>query len=381
MSACLRAISYDQAHPAESRSPHRQCRPDRARRGDSRYRGGPDQRPEIHGSRISRRGGRKSDPVSEGHLEFARAAPSRSTKAPSTPRPIANRPAPGPNSMANNSEHKKPSSRPDIATLGGLLLAAGGILGGLLIEGGKLTDIAQITALMIVLGGTIGAVMVTTPLKTLIRAAKYLGTVFFEKSEEPQQVIEEIIAYATKARKNSIISLEADLDKHRRSVSAQGDFAERGRHGSAGAAQDDGAGSGSAAAQRRSGGQGLRSRRRLRAHHRHHRRGAGPDPGDEASGEHRGSGPRNRRRVCGHRVRRRLRESVLPAGRQQNQSAPARNAAHQGTDAGRRLQHRGRHEPQADSHQAGALSPRVEAPAPQKANAPRGGPRGGRLQG
>jgi chemotaxis protein MotA len=109
--------------------------------------------------------------------------------------------------MAN----KKPSSRPDIATLGGLLLAAVCILGGLMIEGGKLTDIAQITALMIVLGGTLGAVMVTTPLKTLIRAAKYLGNVFFEHAEDPQQVIEEIIAYATKARKNSIISLEADL--------------------------------------------------------------------------------------------------------------------------------------------------------------------------
>ncbi|HTW66614.1 MAG TPA: flagellar motor protein [Bryobacteraceae bacterium] len=109
--------------------------------------------------------------------------------------------------MAN----KRPSTRPDIATLGGLLLAAGSILGGLMIEGGKLTDVAQITALMIVLGGTIGAVMVTTPLKTLLRAVKYLGSVFFEDEESPHQVIEEIIAYATKARKNSIMSLEADL--------------------------------------------------------------------------------------------------------------------------------------------------------------------------
>src|SRR3984885_6829742 len=109
--------------------------------------------------------------------------------------------------MAN----KKPSSRPDIATLGGLALAGGCILGGLVIEGGKLTDIAQVTALMIVLGGTVGAVMVTTPWKTLIRAFKYLGNVFFEQPEDPQQVIEEIIAYATKARKNSIISLESDL--------------------------------------------------------------------------------------------------------------------------------------------------------------------------
>ena len=114
--------------------------------------------------------------------------------------------------MAANGDQKKPSTRPDIATLGGLLLAAGAIFGGLILEGGKLTDITQITALMIVLGGTVGAVMVTTPLKTLTRAAKYLGNVFFEKQEEPQQVIEEIISYATKARKNSIISLESDLD-------------------------------------------------------------------------------------------------------------------------------------------------------------------------
>ncbi len=106
---------------------------------------------------------------------------------------------------------KKSSTRPDIATLGGLLLAAGGILGGLVIEGGKLTDIAQVTALMIVLGGTLGAVMVTTPLKSLVKAAKCLGSVFFEHAQSPQQIIDEVISYATKARKNSIISLESDL--------------------------------------------------------------------------------------------------------------------------------------------------------------------------
>jgi len=103
------------------------------------------------------------------------------------------------------SKPKKASTRPDIATLGGMLLAAGGILGGLVLEGGKLTDIAQVTALMIVLGGTIGAVMVTTPLRTLIKAAKCLGSVFFEHSQEPALMIEEIISYATKARRYSII--------------------------------------------------------------------------------------------------------------------------------------------------------------------------------
>jgi chemotaxis protein MotA len=110
----------------------------------------------------------------------------------------------------STSKSKKPS-RPDFATFGGLLLAAAGILGGLLLEGGKISDVAQKTAFMIVLGGTLGAVMVTTPMSTLIRAFKCLGYVFFEQSQSPEDSIDEIIGYATKARKNSIISLENDL--------------------------------------------------------------------------------------------------------------------------------------------------------------------------
>lgn len=106
---------------------------------------------------------------------------------------------------------RKVSSRPDFATLAGLALAGAGIVGGLLLDGGKLTDIAQVTALLIVLGGTLGAVMVTTPLATLIRAAKCLGNVFFERAQSPHEVIDEIISYATKARKNSLMSLESDL--------------------------------------------------------------------------------------------------------------------------------------------------------------------------
>ena len=58
----------------------------------------------------------------------------------------------------------KPKSRPDFATLGGLVLSFGGILGGLLLEGGNIRDVAQITALMIVLGGTLGAVLVASVL-------------------------------------------------------------------------------------------------------------------------------------------------------------------------------------------------------------------------
>lgn len=117
--------------------------------------------------------------------------------------------------MADNSAgiEKKGGVKPDLATIAGLVIALGGILGGLVLEGGRITDIAQITAAMIVLGGTIGAVMITTPLRVLIGAGKRLGSVFLEHSHSPAEVIEEIIGYAAKARRNSIVSLESDLPK------------------------------------------------------------------------------------------------------------------------------------------------------------------------
>jgi chemotaxis protein MotA len=103
--------------------------------------------------------------------------------------------------------------KPDLATVLGLLVAIGGILGGLLLEGGEVADVAQITAAMIVVGGTLGAVMITTPMSTLMGAAGKLKLVLFDDSKPPDDLIETIIEAATKARKSGVVSLEEDLDK------------------------------------------------------------------------------------------------------------------------------------------------------------------------
>ena len=100
--------------------------------------------------------------------------------------------------------------RPDFATLGGIVLAFGGIVGGLIMEGGKLKDISQFTAAIIVLGGTCGAVMVSTPMGTLLGAARRLVHVILDKTEPPDAVIEELIGYAASARRNGLVSLEDD---------------------------------------------------------------------------------------------------------------------------------------------------------------------------
>ncbi|HEV2445942.1 MAG TPA: hypothetical protein VGS58_08475, partial [Candidatus Sulfopaludibacter sp.] len=49
---------------------------------------------------------------------------------------------------------KAAGARPDFATVAGILVAFGGILGGLVMEGGRIKDVSQITAAFIVLGGT-----------------------------------------------------------------------------------------------------------------------------------------------------------------------------------------------------------------------------------
>ena len=102
------------------------------------------------------------------------------------------------------------STRPDFATIGGLVLALGGIVAGLLMEGGKLQDVAQVTSALIVLGGTLGAVMITTPLPVLRRAAKQLSSVILGKVPATNDVLDDIIGYATQARRNGIVSLEEE---------------------------------------------------------------------------------------------------------------------------------------------------------------------------
>lgn len=111
---------------------------------------------------------------------------------------------------AKGGKAKKSGSRPDLATIAGIVLAFGGIIGGLILEGGRIQDVSQFTAALIVLGGTFGAVMVSTPIGTLKGAIRRLMDVFLDKTQPPDSAIEDIIVYATKARKSGLIALEDD---------------------------------------------------------------------------------------------------------------------------------------------------------------------------
>ena len=101
----------------------------------------------------------------------------------------------------------------DKSSVAGIAIGIGGILAGLILEGGKVAQILQPTAALIVFGGTLGAVMLQFPLRVIAAAFRHLGRVFMDKSKDPQVLIGELVAYAHKARKEGIISLDNELKR------------------------------------------------------------------------------------------------------------------------------------------------------------------------
>jgi chemotaxis protein MotA len=100
----------------------------------------------------------------------------------------------------------------DKGTVAGILLAIGGIVAGLLLEGGNLGQILQPTAAMIVFGGTLGAILIQFPLSVVIASFKDLAKVLFVRGEKAQVVIAQLIVFANKARRQGIVSLDADIE-------------------------------------------------------------------------------------------------------------------------------------------------------------------------
>lgn len=103
-------------------------------------------------------------------------------------------------------------SRVDMGSLGGLLLAVGGIMGGFWLENGRPHQMIGVSAALIVFGGCLGATLVANS-PSLVRAALgRLRDLFREPESGHADTIEDIVGYATKARKNGIVALEAEAN-------------------------------------------------------------------------------------------------------------------------------------------------------------------------
>ena len=110
---------------------------------------------------------------------------------------------------------KNSDSRTDFGTLIGLLAGVAIITMGIIAGGGNIYWFMNINSLLIVVGGTFSATMVNLPLKAVSNIFNILKNVFKGEDYNYNGVIEEIVQKATKARKDGLLSLEADLSKMR----------------------------------------------------------------------------------------------------------------------------------------------------------------------
>ena len=99
----------------------------------------------------------------------------------------------------------------DKATLIGLILGIGAVLGGQALEGGSIHSIMQATAFIIVMGGTFGAVFVSFPFHDVLDGFKGIQKIIKEPLLDPYQIIAQVAGYANKARKEGILSLEKEI--------------------------------------------------------------------------------------------------------------------------------------------------------------------------
>ena len=103
----------------------------------------------------------------------------------------------------------------DLGTLIGLFAGITIIVIGILQSGGKLYWFVSFNSILIVVGGTLAATMVNLPLKAVKNLFNILKNVFKGEDYDYVGIINEIVEKAQKARKDGLLSLEADLTNMR----------------------------------------------------------------------------------------------------------------------------------------------------------------------
>jgi len=96
----------------------------------------------------------------------------------------------------------------DILSIAGLLLAIGGVLGGMVMEGGNPVALVQLTAFLIVIVGSLGATLVSTVPADLRCTVRSLRLVFLPAKYDFRGLMEKILELANLARREGLLALE-----------------------------------------------------------------------------------------------------------------------------------------------------------------------------
>jgi chemotaxis protein MotA len=102
----------------------------------------------------------------------------------------------------------------NILLLIGLIIAFGGVLLGFQLEGGVFYQlICHPSPFLIVFGGTLGVALIAFPMKNVMRIPKALKLIILPKRHNYTKLVDMLCDIANKARKDGLLSLEAEADK------------------------------------------------------------------------------------------------------------------------------------------------------------------------
>ena len=100
----------------------------------------------------------------------------------------------------------------DPATIIGLVVAFGAIIGSMIMEGGNPTAIIAPPALVLIFVGTMGACLAGNSLPNFIAALKGLIGAFTAKKPDLGGVVEPLVKMAEKARREGLLALESEME-------------------------------------------------------------------------------------------------------------------------------------------------------------------------
>lgn len=109
----------------------------------------------------------------------------------------------------------------DIATFIGIIASFMLIISAIMMGSG-LSAFVNVPSILIVMGGTLCATMINYPLRDVIKTFKVVQKAFFAKNLTFGEIITNFVNYASKARKEGILALEATLPE------IQDDFLKKG---------------------------------------------------------------------------------------------------------------------------------------------------------
>jgi chemotaxis protein MotA len=100
----------------------------------------------------------------------------------------------------------------DIATIIGLLLGMGLIVGSIMIGGGGLGPFVNVPSIMITIGGAFSALLINFPLSSVIGMFGVVKNCFLTKLPSSKEVLDKFEQLAAVARRDGLLAIENNLD-------------------------------------------------------------------------------------------------------------------------------------------------------------------------